>query len=114
MRRQAFLAIVAIVAVAIPLLPQTGGSDHPTFEVASIKPNNSGDNRVMFRNTGGGRLNIVGATAKMLIQTAYQVRDFQLSGGPGWINSERFDIEAKAEAVTDMTPGRMPLLLQSL
>jgi uncharacterized protein (TIGR03435 family) len=114
MRRHTLFAIVVIVAIALPLLPQAGTTDKPSFEVASIKPNNSGDNRVMFRNTGGGRMTIVGATARMLIQTAYRIRDFQLSGGPGWISSDRFDIEAKAENVADMTPDRMPLLLQSL
>src|SRR5262245_15681207 len=114
MKRHALFAIVVIVAVAIPLLPQAGSTDKPSFEVASIKPNNSGDNRVMFRNSGGGRMTIVGATTRMLIQTAYRIRDFQLSGGPGWISSDRFDIEAKAENPADMTPERMPLLLQSL
>jgi uncharacterized protein (TIGR03435 family) len=114
MRRHIFLAIVAIVAVAIPLLPQTGGTDRPSFEVASIKPNNSGDNRVMFRNAGGGRVSIAGATVKMLIQNAFRVRDFQITGGPGWINSDRFDIEAKVENPAEMTMESYPLLLQGL
>jgi uncharacterized protein (TIGR03435 family) len=113
MKRHAFLAIVVIVAVAMPLLSQGTGADKPTFEVASIKPNNSGDNRVMFR-ANGGRFVVAGATVSMLIQQAYRVRDFQLSGGPGWIGSDRFDIEAKPENIADMTPDRMPLLLQSL
>ena len=78
MRRHTLLAIVVIVAFVIPLLPQ--GNDKPSFEVASIKPNNSGDNRVMFR-ANGGRFTVAGATVKMLIQQAYRVRDFQLSGG---------------------------------
>jgi len=111
MRRHTLLAIVVIVAFVIPLLPQ--GSDKPSFEVASIKPNNSGDNRVMFR-ANGGRFTVAGATAKMLIQQAYRVRDFQLSGGPAWLGSDRFDIEAKPENVSDMTPERMPLMLQNL
>ena len=113
MRRHMLLAIVVIVAVAIPLLPQVSSNDKPAFEVASVKPNNSGDNRVMFR-ANGGRVTVVGATVRMLIQQAYRIRDFQLSGGPGWINSDRFDIEAKPENVADMTPERMPLLLQGL
>jgi bla regulator protein blaR1 len=113
MRRHTLLAIVVIAAIAIPLLSQAGGGGKPSFEVASIKPNNSGDNRVMFR-FNGGRYTIVGATVKMLIQQAYRVREFQLSGGPGWIGSDRFDIEAKPENIADMNPERMPLLLQSL
>src|SRR5437867_6761085 len=113
MRRHMLLAIVVIVAVAIPLLPQVSSNDKPAVEVASVKPNNSGDNRVMFR-ANGGRFTVVGATVRMLIQQAYPIRDFQLSGGPGWINSDRFDIEAKPENVADMTPERMPLLLEGL
>jgi uncharacterized protein (TIGR03435 family) len=113
MKRHTLLAIVVIVAFALPLLPQGSGTDKPSFEVASIKPNNSGDNRVMFRGNGG-RFTIIGATARMLIQQAYRVRDFQLSGGPGWIGSDRFDIEAKPENVADLNPERMPLMLQGL
>jgi uncharacterized protein (TIGR03435 family) len=32
-----------------------------------------------------------------MIQYAYNVRDFQISGGPGWIGSDRYDVAAKAE-----------------
>ena len=113
MKRHTLLAIVVIVAVAIPLLPQGSGTDKPSFEVASVKPNNSGDNRVMFRGNGG-RFTVIGATVRMLIQQAYRVRDFQLSGGPGWLGSDRFDIEAKPENVADLNPERMPLMLQGL
>src|SRR4051812_12542420 len=113
MRRHTLLAIVVIVAVAVPLLPQGGATPRPSFEVASIKPNNSGDNRMMFRGNGG-RFTVVGATVRMLIQQAYRVRDFQLSGGPGWTSTDRFDIEAKPENAADLSPERMPLLLQSL
>lgn len=39
---------------------------------------------------------------------------FQIFGGPNWINTDKFNIDAKAEEVTDMTRERLPLLLQSL
>jgi uncharacterized protein (TIGR03435 family) len=38
-----------------------------------------------------------GVTVKMLLTWAYRINDFQIIGGPDWINSERYDIQAKAE-----------------
>ena len=67
-----------------------------TFEVASIKPNNGDDRRVGIQIMPGGGLRTTGTTLKFLMTFAYDVRDFQISGGPGWINSDRFDIMAKA------------------
>jgi bla regulator protein BlaR1 len=68
-----------------------------TFEVASIKPSTGDDHRVGIQFMPGGGLRTTGTTLKFLITFAYDVRDFQISGGPGWINSERFDIMAKSE-----------------
>lgn len=42
-----------------------------------------------------GQLVIKGSTLRELVRLAYHVRDFQVSGGPDWINSIRFDIVAK-------------------
>jgi uncharacterized protein (TIGR03435 family) len=69
-----------------------------SFEVASIKLNRSGDpgrGFISFQNPG--RLNATDVTVKLLIRFAYNIRDFQLSGGPNWINSEGYDIDAKVE-----------------
>jgi uncharacterized protein (TIGR03435 family) len=65
-----------------------------SFEVASIKPDRSGDMRFFVR-WQPGRFNATGMTVKFLITIAYDVKDFQVSGGPGWVNSERYDVEAK-------------------
>jgi uncharacterized protein (TIGR03435 family) len=63
----------------------------------------------------GGRLSVVGATLKMLVGAAYRVRDFQVIGGPNWINAGRFDIEAKAEQGANIRDGETGLLMmQSL
>jgi uncharacterized protein (TIGR03435 family) len=86
----------------------------PSFEVASIRPHNPTNRCCSLTNAGGGRMSAVGLTVKALVGAAYHVRDFQIFGGPSWINSEQFDIEAKAATVTDMTPERSPLLLQQL
>jgi uncharacterized protein (TIGR03435 family) len=49
----------------------------------------------------------------MLIGLAYRVQQFQISGGPGWISSDRFDVEGKAE---DTKAGfdQLRLMLRSL
>lgn len=65
-----------------------------SFEVASIKPNHSGEMR-FFVSWQPGRFNATGMTVKFLITMAYDVKEFQVSGGPSWVNSERYDIDAK-------------------
>jgi uncharacterized protein (TIGR03435 family) len=86
--------------------PQTPGAG-PAFEVASVKPNNSADNRVMMAVQPGGRFTATNITLKMLIRNAYQLQDFQIVGGPSWMSSDRFDIVAKAE---DGAPQETPSL----
>ena len=100
----------------------TTGSPPPSFEVASIKPNRSGDMRfmIMFRP---GRFTAKGTTLKGLVAIAYNVKDFQISGGPSWTSSERYDIDAKepdafAEQLQKLPPDQrgkqMGLMLQAL
>jgi uncharacterized protein (TIGR03435 family) len=48
----------------------------------------------------------------MLIQRAYSVQGFQVVGGPSWISTDGYDIEAKPEGSTDQK--RMWLMLQTL
>jgi hypothetical protein len=71
----------------------------PKFEVVSIKPANP-DPDAMFgvRHMPGGGINAANVTLKLLIKNAYGLQDFQLSGGPGWIESARYNIEAKPDS----------------
>ena len=75
--------------------PASAGN-RPAFEVASIKPNRSADSRTLIQLHPGGFV-ATGATTRVLIQFAYDAQDFQLSGGPSWINSNKYDIDAKEE-----------------
>jgi uncharacterized protein (TIGR03435 family) len=112
------MLVVAIAAVVAPAMfgvatdsrvraqsPQA--SPAPAFEVASIKLNNSGDGRVMMQQQPGGRFTATNISLRLLIRNAYQLQDFQIVGAPSWINSERYDIVAKAE---DGTPPETPSL----
>jgi bla regulator protein BlaR1 len=83
-------------AQATPQVAAGPASERPAFEVASIKVNDSTDNIVLAR-TVPGRYTATGTTAKMLITFAYNREPAQVSGGPSWINTEKFDIDAKEE-----------------
>jgi bla regulator protein blaR1 len=105
--RRLLLVVVGMAAVAGPVMfgllkvPRARAQSSPTtgtpaasFEVAAIKPNRSGDWRVMM-GFGPGRFRATGMWVRHLITLAYDVRDFQVTGGPSWIDSERYDIQAK-------------------
>ncbi|HEX4138276.1 MAG TPA: M56 and DUF3738 domain-containing protein [Bryobacteraceae bacterium] len=69
----------------------------PRFEVASIKPNSSGLKGVCCLVQPGGRLHATSATLKSMIEWAYGVQDYQISGGPTWLDSAGYDILAEPE-----------------
>jgi bla regulator protein blaR1 len=73
------------------------------FEVAAIKPADpdAHNSSIMTDKTGG--LNVTNVPLRNLITMAYGIRDFQLSGGPGWVGTERYDIIAKPERVENAT-----------
>jgi uncharacterized protein (TIGR03435 family) len=69
-----------------------------TFDAASIKRSAPGNpNGSTFEFLTGGGLRVKYGTLRGLIESAYDVRDFQIAGGPSWLNSDRFDITARSE-----------------
>ncbi len=64
--------------------------------MASVKPSSPDAQGQSYTFTPGGGLNIRNGTLKGIVEMAYEVRDFQISGGPGWIESDRYNIDAKS------------------
>src|SRR6185312_17321342 len=65
------------------------------FEVVSIKPADP-DARGSSLNLGAGdTLTTSNLPLRTLITFAYDIRDLQLTGGPNWVNTERYDVTAK-------------------
>ncbi|HTS48220.1 MAG TPA: TIGR03435 family protein [Bryobacteraceae bacterium] len=100
-----------LFAAAIPcLFAQT-----KKFDVASIKASPKDDNRFMLGLPRGGTFRATGVTVKMLIMSAYQVNAYQVSGGPSWIATERWDIQAKTDAAQGLMPrDQFDAMLQAL
>jgi uncharacterized protein (TIGR03435 family) len=73
----------------------------PSFEVASVKVNTIGNQQSVPQNPQpGGRVTLTNRTLRFLVQFAYSsfespLQDFQLAGGPDWVDRDRFDITAK-------------------
>ena len=88
------------------------GQVSPQFEVASIKPNNSGSGYSRSSSQPNGGYIATNVTLRGLVLSAYSVRLFQVIGGPAWIDSDRFDIVAKAPE--NSTEERYPSMLQAL
>jgi uncharacterized protein (TIGR03435 family) len=94
------------------------------FEVASVKLNTSGDNRrIGMQFLPGGRFTATNVPLFLIVATAYNVpfQSPRLSGGPDFVRSDRYDIEARAEAgaIPSGTPAKvrddkMRLMLQAL
>jgi bla regulator protein BlaR1 len=67
------------------------------FEVAAVKPNKTGNAKVMIQTQPGGRFTAENVTLRTLIMFAYRLQPLQLVGGPSWLDSDRFDVHAKAD-----------------
>ncbi len=109
--RKLLLSAAGLVVVVLPIVfgllhatqtraeskAQETTGPAPVYEVASIKPDKSGNDmiRMMARPDGFTGTNI---TLQMLIRNAYGVEDNQISGAPSWLNSEKYDIEAKMDS----------------
>ena len=64
------------------------------FDVVSIKPTSPGFDRTLIQQPPDGT-SFRGAPARMVLETAFGVEDDRIIGAPSWINTNRYDIEAK-------------------
>ena len=75
-----------------------------TFEVASIKPAapvGAGRSPMGIQLMPGGGVRASNVTLRLLLTLAYDVRDFQISGGPPWLDTQRYDIQARPGGAPD-------------
>lgn len=91
----------------------------PAFEVASITPCKPGTLAPAGEHAGmvqytypGGRFDAKAASLKALLEWAYDILPAQHSGGPSWIENDRYDIVAKAPGKA--SDEEMKLMTQAL
>jgi uncharacterized protein (TIGR03435 family) len=82
------------------------------FDVASVKLNTSFTGGFSM-GTKNGRLTATNVSVRTLILKGFHAKDFQVTGGPGWLETERYDVIAKTEN-TSISDDDLWLLLQPL
>ena len=118
------LAVTGIAAIAMPIAigitnapaaraqAEIAKPRKPTFEVATIKLDDSGDTYWQGTPFKGPRYSARNASLRNLIGAAYGYLEPQILGGPAWVDSDRYDVEAKVEGQPDR--HEFALMFQSL
>jgi uncharacterized protein (TIGR03435 family) len=97
MRRMA-VAVACLLAAEAP----PDGQAPPQFEVASVRRNVSGEQDGSIGAQANGRFVVRNVPLRFIIQVVHEMPAFRITGGPGWIDAEHYDIQAKAaEAVPE-------------
>ena len=100
--------------IVIGLLSGTGSHgqevrSRPEFAIVSVKPTNlSLHQQIDMRALPNGGITATAVTLHFLIKSAYGLQDSQISGGPDWIRSEKYDIVAKPDE--GAKPEILPML----
>jgi len=122
MRWNALAAALSLLAVTTGQVTAVGTGQpialtQVEFEVASVKPNTSGDFRRGMGPAPGGRFTADNVPLRELIAFAYGVSNsranLQVIGGPVWIDTARFDVQAVVKGGS-LPPGEAGTMLRAL
>jgi len=102
-------AVLALMAV-LGLPPQAAD----TFDIVAIHHSQIDSVNTRIDMQKGGHLVVLNASLKTLIRNAYGILPFQLANEPKWIESDKFDINAKNATSQDITQDSLKPLLQGL
>jgi uncharacterized protein (TIGR03435 family) len=86
---------------------------NPTFEVATIKPTQEGTH-FSIHPTGSGELVATDASLAYLIKFAYEVNPRQITKGPAWLDTDKYDLTAKPDIEGQPSLKQMRVMVQKL
>jgi uncharacterized protein (TIGR03435 family) len=99
------LSLMTGVALSAQQVQPPAALETASFELTSVKQNVSGSDRSSTR--GGlpnGSWSGTNVRLKAVIARAFEVREFQITGGPDWVDFDRFDIVGRG---SDGTAARL-------
>lgn len=87
----------------------------PSFEVATIKPDDTGATQMKGLHVdGSNRFSTVASSLTDLISFAYDVQVKQISGNEGWMSDDRYDIMAKPDVEGSPNPAQLKVMIKKL
>jgi uncharacterized protein (TIGR03435 family) len=111
--QQSVLAAI-LLALAPPCFAQSKAAGTPAaFDVAVIRPTTTQDvmgssHSHIWSAATDGHLKAQNVTPLALIQYAYALPEIRIEGGPDWIRTRKFDLEAKSDPALDDQFGKLP------
>lgn len=91
-------AALLVPQAALPPLPSAPASGAPLrFDVAAIHPSRPSESGMIKPIAGGHGYTVQNMPVKLMISLMYRVPMRQIEGGPEWLNTERFDVEARVD-----------------
>src|SRR3954462_12588896 len=104
---------IAVVLLASGLIAGIRlAAQAPAFDAASVKVNHSGSPDSTIGIVPGGTSRPINTTVERLIPDAFGVLPFQVTGSPGWVATERYDIKARPPG--DARADDLPAMLQAM
>src|SRR5579862_9011043 len=107
--KRASLLISCITGLSLAvttLLEKAQEVSTTTFEITSVKPSAPDAPQLGIRRMDIGIFSVAAMTLKEIIALCFYVRSYQILGGPGWTDRERFDILGKDPAFSPGTPEK--------
>jgi uncharacterized protein (TIGR03435 family) len=85
--------VLAVAPLNMPLA-QGQAPEQVEFEVASVKPAGQRTGMMGCYNYRGGRIFCGHSTLEMLIEHAFAAQPFEISGGPDWVHTDTYEVNA--------------------
>jgi uncharacterized protein (TIGR03435 family) len=96
-----------------PKIPPMAADANPSFEVATIKPTKPDEKRT-FLIWRGADMQVVNYSLNDLVMFAYDMQKKQIVGGPDWMATDKFDIDAKPDIPGQPDDQQLKGMLQKL
>ncbi|HEX3941260.1 MAG TPA: TIGR03435 family protein [Acidobacteriaceae bacterium] len=113
-----FVRVTAETAWAIPAPPPPpklmAADADPSFEVATIKPNNSGKPAMQALVVRGRNFETVNSSLGDLVEFAYEVQASQIVNAPSWLNGDRYDLSAIPDQEGEPSPAQLRTMMRKL